>query len=139
MHFFGPRWKQPSTLKVFLCQLVRLLLAKSAPLEQQAHTLCLLLGSVASSSLWGIWSDLRYTPAEEQKMYCSMSPTAFRTGSTSLASLPFMSYTTAAHGRTVNLELTPALAAHCWPHCHSRLAPLLQLLSIKFAGGRLAV
>ena len=59
-------------------------------------TLCLLLGSVESSSLWGIWSDFKYTPADEQKMYCSTSPTAARTGSTSFASLPFMSYTTAA-------------------------------------------
>ena len=99
MHSCGPRWKQPSTRKAFLCQMVDLLLVESAPLGQQAHTLCRLLGSVASSSLWGIWSDFRYTPAEEQKMYCWTSPTASKTGSTSLASLPFMSYTTAAHGK----------------------------------------
>ena len=142
MHSFGPRWKQRSTLKAFLCLVVDLMRAESALLWRQAHTLCLLLGSVASSSLWGIWSDLRYTPAEEQKMYCWMSPTASRTGSTSLASLPFMSYTTAAHDQAVNFELangTPALAAHCWPHCHSCLAPLVHSLLVVFADSRWAM
>ena len=50
----------------------------------------------ASSSRCGIWSDFRYTPALEQKMYCSMPGTASKTSSASSASRPFISYTTAA-------------------------------------------
>ena len=63
--------------------------------ECWAHALCLDLGSVASDSMWGISSDLRYTPADEQKMYCGTLGRAFRMGSASEASRPLRSYTAA--------------------------------------------
>ena len=64
--------------------------------EHEGPTLCLDLGSVASDSMCGISSDLRYTPAEEQKMYCGTSGRAFKMGSASEASRPFRSYTAAS-------------------------------------------
>ena len=46
----------------------------------------------------------KYTPADEQKMYCSKSGSASRIGAVSVASRPFMSYTTAAHWTVLTLR-----------------------------------
>ena len=125
--------------------------------DQDLHrqrTLCRDLGSPASSSRWGIWSDCRrkqgaslismqapcllyawqgpsaacfkintfyayiwhvdaptfkYTPAEEQKMYCSRSGSASRMGAASVASRPFMSYTTAQLTMSIQPDRSSAL------------------------------
>ena len=50
-------------------------------------------------------STFKYTPADEQKMYCSKSGSASRIGAVSVASRPFMSYTTAGHWTVLILTI----------------------------------
>ena len=47
----------------------------------------------------------KYTPADEQKMYCSKSGSASRIGAVSVASRPFVSYTTAGHWTVLTLTI----------------------------------